>query len=441
MKYVPQSIGNRSFCDRHMVKYAYISGGMYGGLSSKEFVIKMARAGFLSFLGTGGLKIEQIEENIKFIRSSIGNLNFGINLLHNHIISEKEEVIINLLLKYKIRAIEAGAFPSVTLPLLKYRLSGVYRSNSGIVRAPNKILVKASRQNVLKSFLSPPPSNLVSMLLTNGDITEEEAILSQEIPVAEDVIIEADSAGHTDSRSALAIFPSMISLCRKMCQKYGYKDKVCIGLAGGIGTPQAAAAAYIMGADFISTGSINQCTVESSANDVVKDMLCSISIEDTDYTPTGDMLETGAKIQVLKKGVLFPVRAKKLYEYYLKYDSIEEIDYDIQERMRVDYYGGKSLFEVYDEAKSHFPIETIEKAERDPKAKLALVIKEYFYKTISYAYSGKLEQKINFQIHTGVALGAFNDYVKGTELEDWHNRHVDDIALKILDGACEILNK
>lgn len=83
--------------------------------------------------------------------------------------------------------------------------------------------------------------------------------------------------------------------------KASLSRQIHIGLAGGIGTPQAAVAAFMMGADFILTGSINQCTVEAGTSDCVKNLLQEINVQDTDYAPAGDMFELGAKAQVLKK--------------------------------------------------------------------------------------------------------------------------------------------
>ena len=80
-----------------------------------------------------------------------------------------------------------------------------------------------------------------------------------------------------------------------------------------------------MGADFVLTGSINQCTVEAGNSDAVKDLLQDINVQDTDYAPAGDMFEIGARVQVLKKGVLFPARANKLYRLYTQYDSLNDI--------------------------------------------------------------------------------------------------------------------
>jgi trans-AT polyketide synthase, acyltransferase and oxidoreductase domains len=43
-------------------------------------------------------------------------------------------------------------------------------------------------------------------------------------------------------------------------------DAPCIGLAGGMGTPFAVAAAFVMGADYVLTGSVNQACVEAGTS-------------------------------------------------------------------------------------------------------------------------------------------------------------------------------
>ncbi|MCP5007277.1 MAG: hypothetical protein GY941_25555, partial [Planctomycetes bacterium] len=158
-------------------------------------------------------------------------------------------------------------------------------------------------------FLSPPPLNIVQELLQSNLISLEEAALSQHIPMVDDLAIEADSGGHTDQGVAFSLVPTMISLRNQMAQKYQYQERILVGCGGGIGTPQAVISAYQLGAEFIFTGSINQCTVESGAHSVVKDILSTVSIHDLTLAPSGDMFELGAKVQVVKKNTEFPKRA------------------------------------------------------------------------------------------------------------------------------------
>jgi trans-AT polyketide synthase/acyltransferase/oxidoreductase domain-containing protein len=54
---------------------------------------------------------------------------------------------------------------------------------------------------------------------------------------------------------------------------------------------------------------------------------------------------------------------------------------------------------------------------------------------------GTEDEKVNYQVHCGPALGSFNQWVKGTELESWRNRHVSDIGERIMKGAAAVLAK
>ena len=130
-----------------------------------------------------------------------------------------------------------------------------------------------SRPEVAQLFLSPAPERIVKHLVDQHEITPEQAAWSQAVPLADDLCVEADSGGHTDMGVAAVLIPTIIRLRDRMQQQYQYARQVRVGAAGGIGTPEAAASAFLLGADFVLTGSINQCTVEAGMSDVVKDML------------------------------------------------------------------------------------------------------------------------------------------------------------------------
>lgn len=438
-----KSLGSEDFKADYNIKYAYVSGAMYKGIASKELVVKMGKAGFLSYFGTGGLGIEKIETAIKYIKKELRNGHaFGMNLLCNPNNPKKEDDAIDLFLAYGIKNIEASAFIQVAKSLVRYRLNGLIRKDDGEIECSNRILVKLSRPEVARAFLGPAPEDIVERLLDVGVVTEEQVELSRKVPLIDDICVEADSGGHTDGGSALALMPVIISLRDEMMRVYDYQKKVRIGAAGGIGTPEAAAAAFILGADFILTGSINQCTVEAKTSDEVKDLLQDMGVQDTEYAPAGDMFEIGAKIQALKKGLFFTARANKLYDIYRQHNSLDEIDEKSKKLIQEKYFRC-SFDEIYEEIKNYFtdrPSE-IERAERIPKHKMALIFRWYFRYTTNLALQGSEEHKVDYQIHCGPALGAFNQWVKGTKLENWKNRHIDDIGLKIMHGAADILNK
>lgn len=431
------SLGSPSFKREFNLCYAYAAGGMYMGIAAKELVVKMAKAGMLGFFGSGGLEIKVIEDALLYLKSQLTQgQSFGINFLCNHL----EAPLMELLLKHEIRTIEAAAFIQMTPSLVKYRLKGLEPGPDGTILAKNKIIAKISRPEVARLFLSPAPEQIVTRLLEENQITQLQANLSESISMADHLCVEADSGGHTDQGVAYTLMPAMIGVRNEMAGLFPWNKKICIGAAGGIGTPEAAAAAFILGADFILTGSINQCTIESGASDSVKEMLQDINVQDTAYAPAGDMFETGAKVQVLKKGVFFPARANKLYSLYRLFSSLDALD-EITKTQLEEKYFKKSFDDVYEEIRQFHPQAQILAADKDPRHKMALVFRWYFGHSTRLALDGDTGRKVDFQVQCGPALGAFNQWVKGTPLEDWRNRHVDDIGIKIMEETAQLLNR
>ncbi|KXZ22255.1 ACP S-malonyltransferase [Bacillus nakamurai] len=435
------SLGNEEFKHDYQLTYAYLAGGMYRGIASKEMVVKLAKKDMMGFFGTGGLSIPQAEDAILSIQNELQHGgSFGINVVHNMKHTDSEEKMIDLLLKHGVINLEASAFLTVTSALVRFRAKGLKRGNDGKVIPRHRIIAKLSRPEVAEAFLSPAPEHLLQKLEAENKITSEEADLMREIPVAHDICVEADSGGHTDGGSAYSLMPAMLLLRDEIMKKYQYDKTIRVGAAGGIGTPEAAMAAFMLGADFILTGSINQCTVEAATSDKVKDLLQQMNVQDTAYAPAGDMFESGSKVQVLKKGLFFPTRAGKLHELYQRYSSLEEIDERTLTQIEQKYFK-RSIRDVYEEVKARLTDEEMLKAERNPKHKMALVFKWYFRQSSSLAITGDPAAKVDYQIHCGPALGAFNQWVKGTELESWKNRRVDDIGCRLMEETASLLNK
>jgi trans-AT polyketide synthase/acyltransferase/oxidoreductase domain-containing protein len=198
-----------------------------------------------------------------------------------------------------------------------------------------------------------------------------------------------------------------------------------------------------MGADFIVTGSINQCTVEAGTSDAVKDILQELNVQDTAYAPAGDMFEIGAKIQVVKRGLFFPVRANKLYELYQRYNALDEIDAKTKQQIQEKYLK-RSFEEVWKETRAHYlsanPTKVAE-IDGNPKQKMALIFKWYFVHSTRLALSGDAQQRVDYQIQCGPALGAFNQTVRSTALQSWRQRRVAEIGLHIMESAAELLDR
>ncbi|MBA3009122.1 MAG: PfaD family polyunsaturated fatty acid/polyketide biosynthesis protein [Proteobacteria bacterium] len=434
-----ENLGDHSFKQRHGLTYPYVAGAMANGISSAQMVKTMAGNGMVGFFGAGGLSLEKIEENIIELKRCLGEKPFGFNLIHSLGDPDHEMATVTLYLKHQIRLISAAAFMRMTLPLVYYRVKGIYRDHNKGVIAPNRIIAKVSRIEIARQFFAPPPEKLVAQLLASGLITREEADLSREIPMAQDLTAEADSGGHTDNRPALTLLPTMISLKNEFMETYHYKAPLCVGMAGGISTPESAAAAFGMGAAYILTGSINQSCVEAGICQEVKRLLCQAEQADVAMAPAADMFEIGARVQVLKRGTLFPVRAEKLYQLYKTHDRFEEIDeksrQEIEEKILKTgfdqaWQSTLAFFESLGNTKE------VQRGQTDAKYKMALVFRSYLGQSSRWAINGVADRKMDYQIWCGPSIGAFNQWVKGSFLEGHENRKTAEVALNLLFGAC-----
>jgi trans-AT polyketide synthase/acyltransferase/oxidoreductase domain-containing protein len=439
----PERLGSAAFRADYGVRYAYLAGSMYKGIASTELVARMARAGLLGYFGTGGLRTERIEAAIATLRAELGpDGGFGMNLLHALHDPPLEEATVRLFLRHRVRFVEASGFTQPTRALVLYRLSGAHRDGTGRAVAPNRLLAKVSRPEVATAFMEPPPETLVRALLAEGLLTAAEAEAGRALPLAGEVCAEADSAGHSDAAVAYTLMPATTGLRDRIVAERGYPDGIRVGAAGGLGAPEGLAAAFVLGADFVVTGSVNQCTPQAGTSDAVKDLLAQADIQDTGYAPAGDMFEIGARVQVLRRGTLFAARANKLYQAYRQYDGLEEIDAKLRRTIE-DGWFHRELEQVWKETREYYlragrPQE-VERAEQDPRHRMALVFRWYFVHSTRMAMRGDPAERVNYQIHTGPAIGAFNRFAAGTALADWRNRHVDAVAEALMAGAARVL--
>ncbi|GAA5207386.1 enoyl-CoA hydratase/isomerase [Streptomyces thinghirensis] len=440
-----RALGSPHFRAAHGVDYAYAAGAMYKGIASVDLVIALGNAGMLGFFGTGGLPLDEIDDAITRIRKELDpGRAFGMNLLNSPDDPDLEDRTVELYLRHGVRSVEASAYLRPTLPLVHYRLAGLRTDAEGRLRQDHHIVAKVSRTEVAEHFLRPAPEPLVRRLLDDGRITPEQAELGARLPLAQDLCVEADSAGHTDGGNAYVLMPAMRALRDRVTHEQGYSEEngARVGAAGGIGTPEAALAALTLGADFLVTGSINQCTVEAGTSDAVKDLLQGLGVHDTEYAPAGDMFEVGARVQAVRKSTFFPARAQKLYELYLRHDSLDDLDARTRATLENKYFK-RSLDDVWEETRAHLARRSparLAEVERSPKQKMAHVFRWYFVHSTRLALRGA-EPRVDYQIHCGPALGAFNTWVRGTELEPWRGRRVDVIAERLLRETAALLSE
>ncbi len=434
----PENLGDPDFKKRHNLRYAYVGGAMANGITSTAMVEALGKAGMLGFYGAAGLTPAEVEKAINKVQEKLGNLPYGFNLIHSPGDPDLETAVVGLYIKQGIRKVCASAYLNLTPALVHYRVSGIYQDSQGKIICPNQVVAKVSREEVAQRFFSPPPEKLLMQLIENKTLTRQQAELARYVPMADSLTAEADSGGHTDNRPAISLLPTLIALRNEMVTTHRYPQSIPVGLGGGIGTPQAAAAAFSMGAAYILTGSVNQACVEAGTSEDVRRLLAEARQADVAMAPAADMFEMGVKVQVLKRGTMFAQRAAKLHELYAVYDRLENIPDKTRIQLERDVFKC-SLDEEWKRTRAFFmerDPRQIARAEQDPRHKMALVFRSYLGQSSRWATTGNPARKMDYQIWCGPAMGAFNAWVRSSFLEKPENRDTVTIAMNLLFGAC-----
>jgi PfaD family protein len=434
----PEWLGDRSFGEAHRVRFPYVAGEMANGIATTRLVIAMGQAEMLGFFGAAGLGPERVEKALDELERELGDrFAWGVNLIHSPNEAALEERVADLLIRRGVARISASAFMDLTPAVVRCGAAGLRLDPSGRIVRRHQVFAKISRPEVAARFMSPPPAEMLQALVARGLLTAEEARLAARLPVAEDVTVEADSGGHTDNQALVAIFPTILGLRDELAARHGYTRPIRVGAAGGLGTPAAIAAAFALGAAYVLTGSINQAAVESGLSEAGRAMLAEADLPDVMMAPAADMFELGVRVQVLKRGTMFGVRAAKLYEVYRDHPSLEAIPADLRARLERDMLRA-TFDEVWAETLSFWQrrdAAEAARAESDPKHRMALVFRWYLGKASRWAIDGEPSRRSDYQIWCGPAMGSFNRWAKGSFLAEPANRTVVQIARNLLEGA------
>ncbi|MCK9876816.1 PfaD family polyunsaturated fatty acid/polyketide biosynthesis protein [Frankia sp. Ag45/Mut15] len=431
------ALGDGAFRAAHGVRYAYMAGAMANGIASAPMVAALARAGFLASFGAAGVLPARIDEALAAIVRDAAGAPFACNLIHSPSEAALEAATIDACLRHGVTTLEASAFVEPTAQLVRYRLAGLRRGRDGRVEATHRVVGKVSRAEVAERFLRPAPEALVRDLLAAGVVTADQAALAREVPLADDLSAEADSGGHTDRRPLTVLLPELLALAERLRREQGARHAVRVGAAGGLGTPAAVAAAFALGAAYVVTGSVNQATVEADQSAITKRLLGATGVADTAMAPSADMFELGVEVQVLRRGTLFPGRARTLYELYRAHDGVDALPADVRANLEAKVFR-RSLDDVWADCVEFFTRrdpDQIIRAQGDPRRRMALIFRWYLGRSSGWSIAGEPDRAADYQVWCGPAMGAFNSWVAGTYLAEVGNRQVADVAAHLMTGA------
>lgn len=438
----PEWLGDRAFAALHGARFCYVAGEMARGIATPRMVIEVVRAGGLGFFGSAGLPIAEIRASLAEIRAGLGDnaAAWGANLIHAPQEPGQEKAVVDLFLAEKVRRVSASAFMRLTPDVVRYTALGLSRGPDGDIERHNHVFAKVSRAEVAEALMAPAPERMLRELVAAGAISKAQADLAAQVPVAAEITAESDSGGHTDNRPASVLYSSLAAARTRIAARHSLPEgSIRIGLAGGIATPQAVAAAFQMGAAYILTGTINQSAVESGLAPPGRALLAKAGPADVAMAPAADMFEQGVQVQVLKRGTLFAMRGRKFHGFYrsgASYESLPEAD-----RKWIDDVLGEPFEAAWQATRRYIqsvnPAEAA-RADADGNKRLALVARRYLFMGAQWAREGTDGRAADYQIWCGPAMGAFNEWVAGSFLEPVEARTVRQIALNLMEGGARV---
>lgn len=435
----PEWLGDRSFNETHRTRFPYVTGAMANGIATTRLVIEAARAGCLGFFGAAGLSRPVVAAAIDELIAALGesDATWGCNLIHSPQEPALEAAVADLYIDRGVRRVSAAAYMSLTPAIVRYAYHGVHLDTHGVVQRPNMVFAKISRPETARHFVHPAPAAMLEGLVANGLLTIDEARLAATLPVAEDITVESDSGGHTDNRPLGPLFSTIQDVRDRAVAEHGYQRPIRLGAAGGIGTPQAAASAFALGASYVLTGTVNEACIESGLSTEGKVMLATADIADVTMAPAADMFELGVDLQVLKRGTMFAPRARKLYDLYKAYPSLDAIPASELPELEQKILG-TSVAECWATTREFWnerDPEQVAEAERNPRHKMALTFRSYLGLSSRWSIEGVSDRRLDYQIWCGPAMGAFNAWTAGSFLAEPANRTVAQVARNLLEGA------
>jgi trans-AT polyketide synthase/acyltransferase/oxidoreductase domain-containing protein len=290
---------------------------------------------------------------------------------------------------------------------------------------PRRLLVRVTGSDQAEAFLRPAPAGVVAPLVRSGQLDPAEADEASRLPVATEICVQPEPGGGTTA----SLLMSVLRATRDMSRSgEGREEPVPVGV-GGIGTAEEIASAVLLGAGFLLTGAINECTPQARTSDAVKDLLATVTMADTVLAPSAELFRLGGREHMVRKATLFPARAGRLYGLYLARGSLADLSPATRQLLESDYFG-----EPLDQVTRSIPGQ-----EAEPR--LADLLARYFDLGTRAALAGRMREQLNWHVPCGPELGAFNLAAGRLGLADWHARDVDVVAERLTAAGAALLDQ
>lgn len=382
-----------TFLARVGARRPWVVGGMAYGIASVPLVTRAAEAGCLAFYGAAGVPMPEVERALACLDPA---LSVGVNVAH-HPHPTRDGALLRCVARHGLRFVEASGFLRPTPELLGYRFGGLADGE-----APRFLMVKLSRTEAAARWLAPPPLRTVRRAVDEGWLTAAEAEGCRGSALADALVLEGDSGGHTDRRSWLTLLPVVRAM--------GGNTPTWLGVAGGLGTPEAVAAALAAGADFALGGSVHQSCREAGVRGDVRRWLEDAGPEDFAYAPSPVRFGTSARVQVLGRPTPFARHAQRVEAIWKAGMPSPDDQGFLEARLGSSLEAAWARTAAWLEA--HDP--ALLAAARGPRDELALMCRGWLARCARRAVDDDGSDDV--QVWCGPALAALNARTSGTPL-------------------------
>jgi trans-AT polyketide synthase/acyltransferase/oxidoreductase domain-containing protein len=437
----PCVLGSSAFRADYSVRLAYLVNAPLSVRASQAVVARAARAGLLAVLGTAGDSPQEVAQCVAALSREIGpTALYAAELRASGDDRDAEQLLLDGFARSGVRVLYVTGETAPTPALVRYRATGLAAAARGDDAARRRLIVRVSRPDVASRFLIPPDAELLRQLVQSGQLSAEDAAQAAVRSVADDLVV-GPQPSDPRAPSAFALVPAIRRVQRALRASQHLENQARIGATGGLGTPETVAAAFVVGADFVETTSLNSCTAEAPLSEGMKDLLSELRVEDFELAPALDGFELGHQVEVAGKDTLFPSRARYLYELYRSHHSIDELDQRVRRVLERSYFG-RSLAEVTHDVRARLATSdprALAEATRDPRRQLGLVLRRYLEEADLHAQSGRTDSRLNWLVRSDAELGAFNTFAPTVGLGAWRNRHVDVVADCLMEHAANVM--
>ena len=269
----------------------------------RDVVVEASKAGAIGVLGAVGFTPEELEVQLDWIDARIGDKPYGVDVVMPEKDPWAEEGDLEQLgakLKSMIPP-ETVAFAKAVLakagvPELpagtQHEGDYLIRSTAATARRHIEIALKHPNVRLIANALGAPPADVTQLIKESGRLLAglcgEASQARKHAAAGVDIIIAqgTEGGGHTGEIGSLVLWPEVVEAVAP----------IPVLAAGGVGSGAQIAAALMLGAEGVWTGSLWLTTVESDLTEQQRELLIEARSRDT----TRSRSLTGKPCRMLK---------------------------------------------------------------------------------------------------------------------------------------------